>query len=158
MIIFPFQPFSSQAPGQALRLARGAGRANHSEILRQHAERFWNSRRRSSAWPTLVLQVAVDKCAIYYAIYSAQHQTRFHVLSIGKLFATQALSQTQKNFSEPQTGIEPATFWSPALRCSNHWATRTQMTERRVDYDVCWLVRATFVLLIPQSRYVCICY
>ena len=37
---FPFQPFSSQAPGQALRLARGAGRANHSEILRQHAERF----------------------------------------------------------------------------------------------------------------------
>ena len=32
------------------------------------------------------------KCAIYYAIYSAQHQTRFHVLtiySIGKLFAIQ---------------------------------------------------------------------
>ena len=28
----------------------------------------------------------------------------------GKLFATQALSQTQKNVSEPQTGIEPATF------------------------------------------------
>ena len=27
-------------------------------------------------------------------------------------FATQALSQTQKNVSEPQTGIEPATFWS----------------------------------------------
>ena len=25
-------------------------------------------------------------------------------------FATQALSQTQKNVSEPQTGIEPATF------------------------------------------------
>ena len=28
----------------------------------------------------------------------------------GKLFATQALSQTQKNVSEPQTEIEPATF------------------------------------------------
>ena len=28
----------------------------------------------------------------------------------GKLFATQALSQTQKNVSEPQTGIEHATF------------------------------------------------
>ena len=27
-----------------------------------------------------------------------------------ELFATQALSQTQKNVSEPQTGIEPATF------------------------------------------------
>ena len=27
-----------------------------------------------------------------------------------KLFATQALSQTQKNVSVPQTGIEPATF------------------------------------------------
>ena len=45
----------------------------------------------------------------------------------GKLFATQALSQTQKNVSEPQTGIEPATFWSPVRR-SNHWATRTRMT------------------------------
>ena len=28
----------------------------------------------------------------------------------GKLFATQALSQTKKNVSEHQTGIEPATF------------------------------------------------
>ena len=35
-------------------------------------------------------------------------------LQRGKLkkncFATQALSQTQKNVSEPQMGIEPATF------------------------------------------------
>ena len=31
----------------------------------------------------------------------------------GKLFATQALSQTQKNVSESQTGIKPAIFWSP---------------------------------------------
>ena len=54
---------------------------------------------------------------------------RLHV-NIGKLFATQALSQTQKNVSEPQTGIEPATFWSPVRR-SNHCATRTQMAERR---------------------------
>ena len=100
---FPFQPFSSQAPGQALRLVK-----------------FWLSivkfcASTPSAFEThaedLVWQVAVDKCAIYYAIYSAQHQTRFHVLSIGKLFATQALSQTpQKNVSEPQTGIKPATF------------------------------------------------
>ena len=45
-------------------------------------------------------------------------------------FATQALSQTQKNVFEPQTGIEPATFWSPVRR-SNHWAIRTQMAERR---------------------------
>ena len=30
-----------------------------------------------------------------------------------KLFATQALSQTEKNVSEPQMGIKPATFWSP---------------------------------------------
>ena len=28
----------------------------------------------------------------------------------GKLFAAQVLLQTQKNVSEPQTGIEPATF------------------------------------------------
>ena len=40
------------------------------------------------------------------------------------------LSQTQKNVSEPQTGFEPATFWSPVRR-SNHWATMTQMAERR---------------------------
>ena len=41
--------------------------------------------------------------------------------------------KTQKNVSEPQTGIEPATFWSPVRR-SNHWATRTQMAERRPRY------------------------
>ena len=32
------------------------------------------------------------------------------ILYEGKLFATQALSQTQKNVSEPQMGIEPTTF------------------------------------------------
>ena len=61
-------------------------------------------------------------------------QIKYIVMSdekiLGKLFATQALSQTQKNVSEPQTGIEPATFWSPVRR-SNHWAARTQMAERR---------------------------
>ena len=50
-----------------------------------------------------------------------------------KLFATQALSQTQKNVSEPQTGIKPATYWS-LVRRSNHWATRSQMAERRPRY------------------------
>ena len=35
-----------------------------------------------------------------------------------KLFATQALSQTEKNVSEPQMGIKPATFWSP-VKSSN---------------------------------------
>ena len=53
------------------------------------------------------------------------------MLKVGKLLATQALSQTQKNVSEPQTGIEPATFWSPVRRY-NHWATRTQMAERTI--------------------------
>ena len=48
----------------------------------------------------------------------------------GKLFCYSSLSQTQKNICEPQTGIEPTTFWSPVRR-SNHWATRTQMAERR---------------------------
>ena len=28
-------------------------------------------------------------------------------------FLLKHLSQTQKNVSEPQTGIKPATFWSP---------------------------------------------
>ena len=52
-----------------------------------------------------------------------------------------------------QTGIEPATFWSHVRR-SNHWATRTQMPERRLR---CARVRTCdiYVLLIQQSRYVC---
>ena len=43
------------------------------------------------------------------------------------------LSQTQKNVSEPQTGIEAATFWSPVRR-SDHWATRTQMAIMIYDF------------------------
>ena len=34
------------------------------------------------------------------------------------LLLMQALSQTQKNVSETQMGIEPATFWSPVRRSS----------------------------------------
>ena len=43
--------------------------------------------------------------------------------------------KTQKNVSEPQTGIEPATFWSPVRR-SNHWATRTQIAELKRYTDI----------------------
>ena len=57
-------------------------------------------------------------------------------LQLGKLkenfLATQAFANPE-NISEPQTGIEPATFWSPVKR-SNHWATKTQMAERRLRY------------------------
>ena len=35
---------------------------------------------------------------------------------------------TQKMISEPQTGIEPATFWWPVRR-TNHWAKETQMVS-----------------------------
>ena len=56
---------------------------------------------------------------------------RYLQVDNGKLFATQALSQPQKNVSEPQMGIELATFWSP-VRCSNNWATRTPMAGRRL--------------------------
>ena len=45
-------------------------------------------------------------------IHNPVHSIKKQVLT-WKLFATQALSQTQKNVSEPQTGIEPATFRSP---------------------------------------------
>ena len=34
----------------------------------------------------------------------------------------------RKTISEPQTGIEAATFWWPVRR-SNHWATKTQMVS-----------------------------
>ena len=37
-------------------------------------------------------------------------------------------AQYSENDSEPQTGIEPATFWWPVGR-SNHWATKTQMVS-----------------------------
>ena len=46
--------------------------------------------------------------------------------------STQAFANPE-NISEPQTGIEPATFWSPVRR-SNHWATKTQMAQRRLRY------------------------
>ena len=76
-----------------------------------------------------------------------------------KLFAIQTLSQTQKNVSEPQTGSKPVTFWPP-VRCSNHWATRTLMVERR--YIQCVLVRMcnihVHILLIQQPWYVCISF
>ena len=64
-------------------------------------------------------------------------------------FATQALSQTRT------TGIEPATFWSPVGH-SNHWATRTQMAERRPR---CVPVRKRDTRTAKQqSRYVSISY
>ena len=44
---------------------------------------------------------------LYFKIYV---KTLARFIYIWKLFATQALSQTQKNVSEPETGIEPATF------------------------------------------------
>ena len=48
------------------------------------------------------------------------------------VLATQAFTNPE-NISKPQTGIEPATFWSPVGR-SNYWATKTQMAERRLRY------------------------
>ena len=50
-------------------------------------------------------------CYIYIYIYIYINEDD---LQLGKskenCFATQVLSQTQKNVSEPQTGIEPTTF------------------------------------------------
>ena len=54
----------------------------------------------------------------------------------GKLFATQALVQTQKIVSEPQTGIELATFRSPVRRSTHRsllsaiWVLVAQWLER----------------------------
>ena len=45
-----------------------------------------------------------------FRVYRSIFCAAIGVLFTCKLFATQALSQTQKNISEPQTGIEPATF------------------------------------------------
>ena len=36
-----------------------------------------------------------------------------------------------EKFLSSQAELEPTTFWSPVRR-SNHWATRTQIAERRL--------------------------
>ena len=56
----------------------------------------------------------------------------FKYMYMENFLATQAFANPE-NISEPQTGIEPATFLSPVRR-SNHWATKTQMAERRLRY------------------------
>ena len=38
-------------------------------------------------------------------------------------------SYLRKTISDPQTGIEPATFWRPERR-TNHWATEAQMATQ----------------------------
>ena len=85
-----------------------------------------------------------DENAFYITCQWTTYTSRIsNTLKYGKLFATQALSQTQKNVSEPQTGIEPATFWSPVRR-SNHWAIQGLRLQRE-GHDVYRFVSATHV-------------
>ena len=51
---------------------------------------------------------------------------------------------------QPPTGIESVTFWSP-VRCSNHWATRTQLVSEGYIYV---LVRIDSRHMYCKSRYV----
>ena len=61
--------------------------------------------------------------------------------------------QSGSTVYEPQTGIEPATFWWPVRR-SNHWAMKTKMAS--------WGVSSTYVqpkrfrdILMLLMRYIC---
>lgn len=47
--------------------------------------------------------------SVFHGFVSCFHDSESGVFE-GKLFATQTLSQTEKNVSEPRTDIETATF------------------------------------------------
>ena len=74
----------------------------------------------------------------YNAISSQVKMSTFHIYMVYffkltcslliELFATQALSQTQKNAGD---GNQTWAFWS-LVRRSNHWAIRTQMAKTRL--------------------------
>ena len=67
-------------------------------------------------------------------------QFNVHAVSLfnSNLFAFNANS-LKKMFLSPRRESNPQAFWSPVRRIlSNHWATRTQMRERRLR---CVLVR-----------------
>ena len=54
----------------------------------------------------------------------------------------------RKTISEPQTGIEPATFWW-SLRRSNHWPTQTQMASQGASSTyMCDLIRSHYILIM----------
>ena len=56
----------------------------------------------------------------------------FYIWIQCKPFCYSSFIANLEDVSESQTGIEPATFWSP-VRSSNLWATRIQMAERRLN-------------------------
>ena len=53
----------------------------------------------------------------------------------------------RKTISEPQTGIEPATFWWP-VRHSNDWASETQMTSSGAGSTYVFLSSSHDVLIV----------
>ena len=54
----------------------------------------------------------------------------------------------RKTISEPQTGIEPTTFWWPVRR-SNHWATKTQMASQGASSTyTCDLSGSHYILIM----------
>ena len=57
-------------------------------------------------------------CIIEVKKYYMEVKT-FSIISNYKISAARALSQTPKNVSEPQTGIEPTTFRSPVRRSND---------------------------------------
>ena len=57
----------------------------------------------------------------------------------------------RKTISEPQTGIEPATFWWP-VRHSNHWATKTQMASQGASSTyMCDLSGSHYILIMIDA-------
>ena len=62
----------------------------------------------------------------------------------------------RKTISEPQTGIEPATFWWPVRR-SNHWATKPQMTSQGASSTyMCDLSGSHYILIMIDEVYMLI--
>ena len=58
---------------------------------------------------------------------------KFETCSFSVIKYVWCLIRMVSSYSYSLTGIEPITFWSP-VRCSNHWATWTQMASEGYIY------------------------
>ena len=70
-------------------------------ITEEEEELFWEKGLLGNSSSKALLNTVYSNNRKLFGLRGGEHR------NIGKLFATQALSQTPKNVSEPQTGIEP---------------------------------------------------
>ena len=81
----------------------------------------------------VIADITTEPKGNYTRLLSIISRYKIYIEIIDKWSSSSIL---RKTISEPQTGIEPATFWWPVRR-SNHWATKAQM--------VSWDASSTYV-------------